>query len=214
MPVPKKMHKKKKSIDEASEALLKELSSNGDYAEEREEKKDDPFVDEEGDLLVVPTMESLSELVEHEGSANNVPVVEILRRNLRVTLRAIEMAELAYHITPKQGTATALTQMQNMAKELMKSMEDHQDPEAFANELCETILKPMCMTFVKTLTTEIDRKRASLMSIIDAERAGVVRHELSDLLQGTSKGLDEGYEDARRRLYEILSGKRDKKGKK
>lgn len=213
MPRPKKIQKKQEEIDAASEALLIELSRKGNVEEERAENRDDPFMDEDGDLLVVPTMEGLSELVEHDGSVSTIPVVEILRRNLRVTLRAIEMAELAYHTTPKQGTATALTQMQNMSRELMKSIEDHQDPEAFADEICEIILKPMCMSFVKTLTTELDRKRAALMTIIEEEKAGIIRHELSDLLQGTSKGLDEGYDDARRRLGDLLSGKK-KKGNK
>jgi len=208
MPIPKK---NQDNLDDASKTLLYELTKKGNENEERDHSNDSPFIDEDGDLKVVPTLESLSELIDQKSAL--IPTVEILRRNLRITLRAIEMAELAYHAMPKQGTATALTQMQNMARELMKSLEDHQDPEALADEIADVILKPMCMAFVKSLTTELDKKRSSLMSIVPVESSGVIRHELSDLLDGTSKGLDEGYEEAKRILLDVLSGKGDKKKK-
>jgi len=208
MPRAKKMSRKQESIDAASEALLGELTDIGDAREEREAKKnDDPFTDEDGDLKVVPTMEELSALVSSDGSVNAIPMVEILRRNLRVTLRAIEMAEIAYHALPRQGTATALTQMQNMARELMKGIEEHQDPELFANDITEVILKPMVIEFVTVLTSEAEKKRAALMTVVPPESAGVVRHEMRDLLQGVSKGMDDAFDTARRKLSSVLGAK-------
>ncbi len=210
MPRSKKMAKKQDTIDAASEALLEELTERGEKREEREAKNDDPFVDEDGDLKVVPTMEELSALVSSDGSVNAIPMVEILRRNLRVTLRAIEMAEIAYHALPRQGTATALTQMQNMARDLMKGIEEHQDPELFAEDITQVILKPMIMEFVRVLTSEAERKRAALMTVVPPENANVVRHEMADLLQGVSKGLDEAFDVARRKLSTVLGAKLDK----
>ena len=134
-------------------------------------------------------------------------MVEILRRNLRVTLRAIEMAEIAYHALPRQGTATALTQMQNMARELMKGIEEHQDPELFADDITEVILKPLVIEFVTVLTSEAEKKRAALMTVVPPESAGVVRHEMSDLLQGVSKGMDDAFTTARRKLSNVLGAK-------
>jgi hypothetical protein len=202
------MAKKQDTIDAASEALLEELTEKGQKREEREAKNnDDPFVDEDGDLKVVPTMEELSALVSSDGSVNAIPMVEILRRNLRVTLRAIEMAEIAYHALPRQGTATALTQMQNMARELMKGIEEHQDPELFAKDITEVILKPMIQEFVRVLTSEAERKRAALMTVVPPENSNVVRHEMSDLLQGVSKGLDEAFDVAKRKLSTVLGAK-------
>lgn len=207
MPQSKKMSRKQESIDAASEALLEELTEKGQQKEERESKNDDPFVDEDGDLKVVPTMEELSALVDSEGSVNSIPMVEILRRNLRVTLRAIEMAEIAYHALPRQGTATALTQMQNMARELMKGIEEHQDPEVFAEDLMEAVIKPMVYEFVKVLTSEAELKRTALMTVVPPESAGVVRHEMSDLLKGVSSGMDEAFDMSRRKLSGILGAK-------
>jgi hypothetical protein len=210
MPRPKRMDRKQEEIDRASEALLEDLVEKGAKKEEREAKNDDPFTDDDGDLKVVPTMEELSALVAPDGSVNAIPMVEILRRNLRVTLRAIEMAEIAYHALPRQGTATALTQMQNMARDLMKGIEEHQDPEIFAEEIADLVIKPLVFEFVKVLTSEADKKRSALMTVVPPESAPVVRHEMADLLQGVSRGMDEAFDGARRRLSDMLGARKGK----
>jgi hypothetical protein len=198
-------------LDAASGELLEELIAKGSKEEDRDTRNDSPFVDEDGDLRVAPTMEELSGLVASDGSASSIPMVEILRRNLRVTLRATEMAEIAYHALPRQGTATALTQMQNMTRELMKGIEEHQDPETFADELFDVIIKPLVFDFVKILTAEADKKRSALLTVVPPESAGVVRHEMSDLLQGVSQGMDESFADARRKLSDLLGSRKKSK---
>lgn len=199
--------KKPKDKDAASEALLDDLMAEGSAREERDEANDDPFVDEDGDLRVVPTMVDLSSLVSDDASLNSLPMKEVLRRNLQVTLRATEMAEIAYHANPRQGTATALTQMQNMTKDLVKAIEERQDPMDLAQEVEEAVIRPMIAEFIKILTSEAERKRAALMAITPAENAGVVTHEMKDLLAGISGGMDEAYDDGRRRLEDLLCSK-------
>ena len=205
MPVSKKASRNGK--DAASEALLDDLMREGQDKEERDEKNDDPFVDDDGDLRVVPTLVDLSSLVSDDASINALPFREILRRNLQVTLRATEMAEIAYHANPRQGTATALTQMQNMARELVKSIEERQDPMELAMEVEEVIVRPLIAEFIKILTSEAERKRSALMAIVPPENANVVTHEMKDLLEGIKGGMDESYDDARRALEELLCSK-------
>jgi hypothetical protein len=196
-----------KSEDAASEALLDDLTKAGREKEDRDERNDDPFLDADGDLRVVPTMVDLSSLVSDEASINSLPFKEVLRRNLQITLRATEMAEIAYHANPRQGTATALTQMQNMTRELVKSIEERQDPMDLASEVEEAVIRPMIAEFIKILTSEAERKRSALMAITPAENAGVVTHEMRDLLSGIRGGMDEAYDDGRRRLEDLLCSK-------
>jgi hypothetical protein len=205
MPVSKKASRNGK--DAASEALLDDLMREGQEKEDRDEKNDDPFVDDDGDLRVVPTLVDLSSLVSDDASINALPFREILRRNLQVTLRATEMAEIAYHANPRQGTATALTQMQNMARDLVKSIEERQDPMELAMEVEEVIVRPLIAEFIKILTSEAERKRSALMAIVPPESANVVTHEMKDLLEGIKGGMDESYDDARRALEELLCSK-------
>jgi hypothetical protein len=205
MPVSKKASRNGK--DAASEALLDDLMREGNEKEDRDEKNDDPFVDDDGDLRVVPTLVDLSSLVSDDASINALPFREILRRNLQVTLRATEMAEIAYHANPRQGTATALTQMQNMARDLVKSIEERQDPMELALEVEEVIVRPLIAEFIKILTSEAERKRSALMAIVPPENANVVTHEMKDLLEGIKGGMDESYDDARRALEELLCSK-------
>jgi hypothetical protein len=205
MPVSKKASRNGK--DAASEALLDDLMREGQEKEDRDEKNDDPFVDDDGDLRVVPTLVDLSSLVSDDASINALPFREILRRNLQVTLRATEMAEIAYHANPRQGTATALTQMQNMARDLVKSIEERQDPMELALEVEEVIVRPLIAEFIKILTSEAERKRSALMAIVPPESANVVTHEMKDLLEGIKGGMDESYDDARRALEELLCSK-------
>jgi len=193
-------------VDETSEALLETMTERGRKAEDRDAANDNPFTDADGDLHVVPTFADLSILMD-DASIETLPSKEILLRNLKVTLRAIEMAELAYHALPKQGTATALTQMQNMAKELIASIEERQDPKVLQAAIMETVVKPMVLEFIKVLTSEAERKRAALMSITPPESAGVVAHEMRDLLKGVTQGCDEAFDDCTRRLEELLGAK-------
>jgi hypothetical protein len=204
MPRPKRTPKNK---DAASEALLDDLMREGQAKEERDEAPDDPFLDADGDLRVVPTMADLSSLVSDDASINALPFREVLRRNLQVTLRATEMAEIAYHANPRQGTATALTQMQNMTKDLVKAIEERQDPLDLAKEVEEAVIRPMIAEFIKILTSEAERKRSALMAITPAENAGVVTHEMRDLLAGIRGGMDEAYDDGRRKLEDLLCSK-------
>ena len=204
MPRPKRTPKDK---DAASEALLDDLMKKGKVKEERDEANDDPFLDAEGDMRVVPTNADLSGLVSDDASINSLPFKELLRRNLQVTLRATEMAELAYHANPRQGTATALTSMQNLTTDLIKAIEERQDPMDLASEVEEAVIRPMIAEFIKILTSEAERKRAALMAITPAENAGVVTHEMRDLLAGIRGGMDEAYDDGRRRLEDLLCSK-------
>lgn len=204
MPRPKRTPKDK---DAASEALLDDLVKQGNDKEERDESNDDPFLDADGDMRVVPTNADLSGLVSDDASINALPMREILRRNLQVCLRATEMAELAYHGNPRQGTATALTQMQNMTRDLVKAIEERQDPMDLAEEVEEAVIRPMIAEFIKILTSEAERKRSALMAITPAENAGVVTHEMRDLLAGIRGGMDEAYDDGRRRLEDLLCSK-------
>ncbi len=206
MPRPKRMARREEPTDEASEALLDSMIVDGDKKEKRDAFNDSPFVDEEGDLLVAPTFEDLSSLLD-DCSIQALPMKEILRRNLRVTLRATEMAEIAYHRKPRQGTATALTQMQNLTKDLIKAIEERQDPAVLRDEIAELVLKPLVYEFIKVLTSEAERKRAALMSIVAPENAGVVQHEMRDLLKGVAQGADEALEDCKRILDEMLGAK-------
>ena len=207
MPRPKRTPKNNKDKDAASEALLDDLIKEGQAKEKSDESNDDPFLDSDGDLRVIPTMADLSSLVSDEASINALPFREVLRRNLQVTLRATEMAELAYHANPRQGTATALTQMQNMTKDLVKAIEERQDPMDLANEVEEAVIRPMIAEFIKILTSEAERKRSALMAITPPENAGVVTHEMRDLLAGIRGGMDEAYDDGRRRLEDLLCSK-------
>lgn len=206
MPRPKRMARREEPTDDASEALLDSMIVDGDRKEKRDFDHDDPFVDEDGDLRVVPTMEDLSSLLD-DASTHALPMKEILRRNLRVTLRATEMAEIAYHANPRQGTATALTQMQNLTKDLIKAIEERQDPTVLRDEIAELVLKPLVFEFIKVLTSEAERKRASLMSIVSPENAGVVQHEMRDLLKGVAQGSDEALEECKRILDELLGAR-------
>jgi hypothetical protein len=206
MPKPKKMARREEITDDASEALLDSMLADGERKEKRDFDQDDPFVDEEGDLRVVPTMEDLSSLLD-DASTQALPMKEILRRNLRVTLRATEMAEIAYHANPRQGTATALTQMQNLTKDLIKAIEERQDPTVLRDEIAELVLRPLVFEFIKVLTSEAERKRASLMSVVSPENAGVVQHEMRDLLKGVAQGSDDALEDCKRILDELLGAK-------
>ena len=209
MPQSKRMARRKDTddpIDDASEALLDSMTAKGDRKERRDAKNDSPFFDEEGDLLVVPTFEDLSSLLD-DASTQALPMKEILRRNLKVTLRATEMAEIAYHANPKQGTSTALTQMQNLTKDLIKAIEERQDPTVLRDEIAEKVLKPLVFEFVKVLTSEAERKRAALMSVTSPENARVVQHEMTDLLKGVAQGADEALEDCKRILDELLGAK-------
>ena len=206
MPKPKRIARRKEPTDDASEALLDSMTAEGNRKEKRDFRNDDPFYDEEGDLLVVPTFEDLSSLLD-DASTQALPMKEILRRNLKVTLRATEMAELAYHAHPRQGTATALTQMQNLTKDLIKAIEDRQDPVVLRDEIAEKVLKPLVFEFVKVLTSEAERKRAALMSITAPENVRVVQHEMTDLLKGVAQGADEALEDCKRILDELLGAK-------
>jgi hypothetical protein len=182
------------------------MTVDGDKKERRDYNNDSPFVDDEGDLLVAPTFEDLSSLLD-DASIQALPMKEILRRNLRVTLRATEMAEIAYHANPRQGTATALTQMQNLTKDLIKAIEERQDPTVLRDEIAELVLKPLVFEFIKVLTSEAEKKRASLMSIVSPEMAGVVQHEMNDLLKGVASGSDEALEECKRILDEMLGAK-------
>jgi hypothetical protein len=193
--------------DAPSEALLEDLMQRGSSREKNDEANDDPFLDDDGDARVVPTMVDLSSLVSDDASINALPMREILRRNLQVTLRATEMAELAYHANPRQGTATALTQMQTMTRDLVKGIEERQDPMELAKEIEEVIVRPLIGEFVKILTSEAERKRAVLMAIVPAESSGVVSHEMKDLLAGITRGMDDAYDDGRRNLEELLCSK-------
>ncbi len=204
MPRPKRTPKNK---DAASEALLDDLMKEGRVKEERDESNDDPFLDSDGDLRVVPTHVDLSGLVSDDCSINSLPFKELLRRNLQVTLRATEMAELAYHANPRQGTATALTSMQNLTTDLIKAIEERQDPMDLAAEVEEAVIRPMIAEFIKILTSEAERKRSALMAITPAENAGVVTHEMRDLLAGIRGGMDEAYDDGRRKLEDLLCSK-------
>ncbi len=204
MPRPKRTPKDK---DAASEALLDDLMKEGKAKEDRDEANDDPFLDSDGDMRVVPTNADLSSLVSDEASINSLPFKEILRRNLQVTLRATEMAELAYHANPRQGTATALTSMQNLTTDLIKAIEERQDPMDLAVEVEEAVIRPLIAEFIKILTSEAERKRSALMAITPAENAGVVTHEMRDLLAGIRGGMDEAYDDGRRRLEDLLCSK-------
>ncbi len=212
MPVSKKASRNNNGKDAASEALLDDLMREGQEKEDRDEKNDDPFLDDDGDLRVVPTQVDLSSLVSDDASINALPFREILRRNLQITLRATEMAEIAYHANPRQGTATALTQMQNMARDLVKSIEERQDPMELAVEVEEVIIRPMIAEFIKILTSEAERKRSALMAIVPPESANVVTHEMKDLLEGIKGGMDEAYDDGRRALEELLCSKIKKSG--
>jgi hypothetical protein len=200
------MARREEPTDDASEALLDSMTVEGDQKARRDYNNDSPFVDEEGDLLVAPTYEDLSSLLD-DASTQALPMKEILRRNLKVTLRATEMAEIAYHANPRQGTATALTQMQNLTKDLIKAIEERQDPSVLRDEIAELVLKPLVFEFVKVLTSEAERKRASLMSIVPPENAGVVQHEMMDLLKGVAQGADEALEDCKRILDEMLGAR-------
>lgn len=204
MPRPKRTPKNK---DAASEALLDDLMKEGKVKEDRDEANDDPFLDSDGDLRVVPTHADLSGLVTDDASINSLPFKELLRRNLQVTLRATEMAELAYHANPRQGTATALTSMQNLTTDLIRAIEERQDPMDLASEVEEVVIRPMISEFIKILTSEAERKRSALMAITPAENAGVVTHEMRDLLAGIRIGMDEAYDDGRRKLEDLLCSK-------
>ncbi len=206
MPKSKRMARREKPNDDASEALLDSMTADGDRKEKRDARNDDPFVDEDGDLHVVPTFEDLSSLLD-DASVHALPMTEILRRNLRVTLRATEMAEIAYHAMPRQGTATALTQMQNLTKDLIKAIEERQDPVVLRDELMELVVKPLVFEFIKVLTSEAERKRAALMSITAPENAGIVQHEMRDLLKGVSQGCDEAFDECKRKLDELLGAR-------
>ncbi len=206
MPKPKRMARREEPTDVASEVLLDSMIVDGDRKEKRDYRNDSAFVDEDGDLLVAPTFEDLSSLLD-DASTQALPMKEILRRNLKVTLRATEMAEIAYHANPRQGTATALTQMQNLTKDLIKAIEDRQDPTVLRDEIAEQVLKPLVFEFIKVLTSEAERKRASLMSIVPPENASVVQHEMRDLLKGVAQGADEALDDCKRILDEMLGAR-------
>ena len=206
MPRSKKMSRKEEDISEASEALLDDLQAKGRKREERAERNDSPFVDEDGDLKVVPTMEDLSSLME-DASTNSLPFKEILRRQLKIVLRAIEMAELAYHNTPKQGTAVALTSLNALAADLIKGIEDRHDPTVLRDEILEKVIRPLVFEFIKVLTSEAEKKRGNLLTICPPERGGVVSHEMRDLLKGVSQGCDEALDESRRILDELLGSK-------
>lgn len=208
MPRSKKMARKQDSVEEESaKVLLDQLMEKGAQREKSDAKKDDPFLDEDGDLLIVPTCADLSSLVSDDASLNALPMREILRRNLQVTLRATEMAEIAYHAKPRQGTATALTQMQNMTRDLIKAIEERQDPRLLAEEIERMIIRPLVEEFVKVLTSEAERKRATLLTITPPESVTVVTHEMKDLLAGVSQGMDDAFDDGRRRLETLLCSK-------
>lgn len=222
MPKPKRMSRREDGSasrgtrdydtdDSASEALLESMTASGRKAEERNASNDDPFTDEDGDRHVVPTYSDLSILMD-DTSVETLPSKEILLRNLRVTLRAIEMAEIAYHALPKQGTATALTQMQNMAKDLIAGIEERQDPRVLQESIMEMVVKPMVLEFIKVLTSEADRKRSALMAITPPESAGVVAHEMKDLLKGVQQGCDEAFDVYMRTLGDILGAKQGTAG--
>jgi len=206
MPRSKKMARREEETNEASEALLDSMTEKGDQKEAKDSRDDDPFTDEDGDLRVVPTYEDLSSLLD-DASSHSLPMKEILRRNLRVTLRAIEMAEMAYHHKPRQGTSTALTQMQNLAKDLVKAIEERQDPSILRDEIMGSVVKPMVLEFIKILTSEAERKRAALMTITPPESAGVVAHEMRDLLKGVAQGCDEAFYECKRKLDDLLGAK-------
>lgn len=206
MPRSKRMARKEEVTDDASEALLDSMTTKGDKKEKRDSRNDDPFVDEDGDLYVLPTHEDLSSLLDG-ASTQALPTKEILLRNLRITLRAIEMAEIAYHANPRQGTATALTQMQSLASDLIKAIEDRQDPSVLCDEIMEGIVKFMVYEFIKVLTSEADRKRAALLAITPPESAGIVAHEMKDLLSGVSQGCDEAYVECKRKLDDLLGAR-------
>jgi hypothetical protein len=201
------MARKEEPTDEASEALLDSMIVEGDRGERRDTNNDSSFVDDEGDLLVAPTFEDLSSLLDDGVSTQALPMKEILRRNLKVTLRATEMAEIAYHRNPKQGTSTALTQMQNLTKDLIKAIEERQDPTVLRDEIAELVLKPLVFEFIKVLTSEAERKRASLMSIVPPENAGIVQHEMRDLLKGVAQGADDALDECKRILDEMLGAR-------
>ena len=208
MPRSKKMARKGDSVeDEAASSLLDQLTEKGAQREKSDAKKDDPFLDEDGDLRIVPTCADLSSLVSDEASLNALPMREILRRNLQVTLRATEMAEIAYHANPRQGTATALTQMQNMTRDLIKAIEERQDPRLLAEEIERMIIRPLVEEFVKVLTSEAERKRAILLTITSPENVSVVTHAMRDLLAGVSQGMDDAFDDGRRRMETLLCSK-------
>jgi len=196
-----------KEADAASEALLDDLTRSGSSREAKDEANDDPFIDDDGDARVVPTLVDLSSLVSDDASLNALPMREILRRNLQVTLRATEMAEIAYHANPRQGTATALTQMQNMTRDLVKAIEERQDPMLLAAEIEEAVIRPLIGEYIKILTSEADMKRAALMAITPPENANVVTHEMKDLLEGISGGMDAAYTESKRALEDLLSSK-------
>jgi hypothetical protein len=202
------MARKQDPAEEAvAKTLLDQLTEKGAQREKSDAKKDDPFLDEDGDSIVVPTLVDLSSLVSDDASLNALPMREILRRNLQVTLRATEMAEIAYHAKPRQGTATALTQMQNMTKDLIKAIEERQDPRLLAEEIERMILRPLVEEFVKILTSEAEHKRATLLSITTVESASIITHEMKDLLAGVSQGMDDAFDDGRRRLETLLCSK-------
>ena len=200
----RKMHRRSNSDDEASEALLDSMLEKGNRAEHTAE--DNPFVDEDGDLKVVPTMEELSSLLEGP-SAQALPMREILIRNLKVTLRAIEMAELAYHANPRQGTATALTQMQNLAKDMIKAIEERQDPAVLCAEIMNLVIRPLILEYIKVLTSEADRKRASILAIASPEVANLIAQEMRNLLEGVAQGCDDALDESKRKLEELLCTK-------
>ena len=202
---PRRMARRTDPDDEASEALLNSMMESAESGIQNQQ--DNPFVDEDGDLRVVPTMEELSVLLDG-ASSQALPMREILRRSLRVTLRAIEMAELAYHANPRQGTATALTQMQNLAKDTIKAIEERQDATILCGELMELVVKPLVMDFVRILTSEAGRKRSVLMTVVSPEDSRIVTTEINNLLQGVSQGCDDAIDDARRRLEDLLGAKK------
>ena len=201
-----RMARREPAEDEASETLLDSITDRANRRAKKDAKNNDPFMDEDGDLHVIPTYEDLSSLLD-DASTHALPMKEILRKNLRVTLRATEMAEIAYHANPRQGTATALTQMQNLTKDLIKAIEERQDPTVLRDEILEAVMKPLVFEFIKVLTSEAERKRSALMTITAPESAGVVAHEMKDLLKGVSQGCDEALDDCRRKLDDLLGAR-------
>lgn len=201
-----KTMQRRTEVDDESSKLLQSASAKGDRAEQAAQRGDSPFIDADGDPYVLPTMEQLSELVEGT-SIQSLPIMEILKRQLKVTLRAIELAEIAYHAAPRQGTAMALTSMQNLANELMAAMEDRKDPQILCKEIAETVIKPIIYEFVKVLTSEADRKRSSFMSLVPANQANIINHEIRDLVQGVAKGCDTAVEESKKRLEELLGAR-------
>lgn len=128
--------------------------------------------------------------------------LKVLKKELRMTLRLIPIAELAYKEKPIQFNANALKILTEQSIMLMDKIKQIENNET-AQKLISNILDPMIEAFIKNLSSDLSKLQDDLIKM-KPDKSNTIKTKIKEVLSNfgvTGKSI---YEQVKKDITDAI----------